>query len=222
MAEKINKPKKYTKEWFHYLWDYYKIHFFVICALIILMIVTVVDVLNTVHYDMNINYIATDVFPVQFEQNMIDYSVETIVDIHDDGEKNTSFSQLNYTNDVMQDGNQISALENKRMALLVSDDQMLYIFDEYMLRDSLSMPMAEGIFIPANEWLSDENRGAKLYEYGDGIYAASLKNSKFLKEIGVDSSNMYIAIRINLSPEDAELEKHFQNCVTFANKLLLK
>lgn len=220
MAETIVKPKRFTTEWFRYIWDYYKMHILVFLAVVVLGVITVVDIVNTVKYDLNINYVATNVFPIQSEPQLTETACEQIEDINSDGEQNVSFSQLNFTDEVLQDGNQVMTLENKRMILFASEDEMLYIFDEFMLKNSLDMSAAEGIFVPVQQWVNPKNANVSFYEYKDGMYAASLADSKLLTKLGVDSSDMYVVVRMNYFPENIELEKRYENCVTFANMLL--
>ena len=220
MAETIVKPKKFTVEWFLYIWDYYKMHILVFLAVVALTVITIVDIVNTVEYDLNINYVATNIFPFQCEQQLAEMASKRIEDINDDEERNVSFSQLNFTDEVLQDGNQIMTLENKRMILFASEDEMLYIFDEFMLKNSLDMPAAEGIFVPVQHWVNPENANTSFYEYKEGMYAASLADSKLLAELGEESSDMYVVVRMNYFPENVELEKRYENCVAFANMLL--
>ncbi len=220
MAETIVKPKKFTAEWFRYIWDYYKTHILVSIAVIIVAVVTIVDTVNTVRYDLNINYIATNVFPFQSGEQLAEMTSTRIEDVNDDGKQHISFSQLNYTDEVLQDGEQIMAYENKRMISFASEEEMLYIFDEFMLKNSIDMPAAEGVFVPVQQWIDTENTNIALYEYGGGVYAASLADSKLLAELGVDCSDMYVAVRMNYDSENAELEKRYHNCVNVANMLL--
>lgn len=220
MAETIVKPKKFTVEWFRYIWDYYKVHMLVFLAVVVLAVIVIIDTVNTVQNDLNINYIATNVFPLQSGEQLVEMANARIEDVNNDEKQHVSFSQLNFTDEVLQDGNQIMTLENKRMILFASEDEMLYIFDEFMLKNSLDMPAAEGIFVPVQHWVTPENTNASFYEHKEGTYAASLADSKLLAQLGVESSDMYVVVRMNYFPENVELEKRYENCVAFANMLL--
>lgn len=220
MAETIVKPKKFTVEWFRYIWDYYKIQMLVSLAVVIVAVVTITDTVNTVRYDLNINYVATNVFPFPIEEQLVEMASIRIEDVNNDGEQHVSFSQLNFTDEALQDGEQIMALENKRMISFASEEEMLYIFDEFMLKNSIDMSAAEGIFVPVQYWIDTKSTNVSLYEYGGGVYAASLAGSKLLAELGVDCSDMYVVVRMNYDPENVELEKRYDNCVALANLLL--
>lgn len=220
MAERIDKPKKMTRDWFRYIWDYYKVHILCVAAVAVLIVITAVEVLNTVHYDVNLNYIATNVLSSSVSENLSAKAEENIADTNGDGEKHVSVTQMNFTDEAMQDGNQILALENKLMAVFASDEEMLFILDEYMLRDVLEISATEGIFIPVEEWANSEIAEDRLYNYGGGVYAVSLEESAILNEMGIDSSDMYVVVKMNYSPEDEALQKNYENCVTLANALV--
>ncbi len=220
MAEIFDKPKKFTGAWFRYICDYYKVHFLVAAAVIILIIITVVEFMNTIRYDVNINYIASNVLPFDVSDNLAERSAEHIEDSNGDGEKHVSVTQLNFTDEAMQNANQIMALENKLMTVFASEDEMMFLFDETMLKKVLDMSAAEGIFIPVSQWTDEDLSDDRLYEYGGGVYAVNLKNSAILKEMGIDASEMYVAVRMNYKPEDEALQKGFENCVALANRLI--
>lgn len=220
MAEMFEKPKKFSGEWFRYVWDYYKVHILVTVAVIALIAVTVVEVLNTVHYDVNINYIASNVLSFDVSDNLANKAAEQIEDGNGDGEKHVSVTQLNFTDEAMQNANQIMALENKLMTVFASEDEMMFVFDEAMLKDVLDMSATEGVFVPVSQWTDEDLSEELLYEYGGGVYAVNLKNSAILKEMGIDASDMFVAVRMNYKPEDEKLQKSFENCVTLANSLI--
>lgn len=220
MAEMFEKPKTFSGEWFRYVWDYYKVHILVTVAVIALIAVTVVEVLNTVHYDVNINYIASNVLSFDVSDNLANKAAEQIEDGNGDGEKHVSVTQLNFTDEAMQNANQIMALENKLMTVFASEDEMMFVFDEAMLKDVLDMSATEGVFVPVSQWADGDLSEELLYEYGGGVYAVNLKNSAILKEMGIDASDMFVAVRMNYKPEDEKLQKSFENCVTLANSLI--
>lgn len=220
MAEIIEKPKKFKKDWFRYIWDYYKVHILVAIAVVVLLIITVAELKNTVRYDVNINYIAANVLSFDVSDNLAIKASEQIEDANGDGEKHVSITQLNFTDGAMQNGSQIMALENKLMTVFASEDEMIFIFDEIMLKDVLDMSSTEGVFVPVSEWCSRTAACELAYEYGGGIYAVNLQNSALLREMGIDSSDMYVAVRMNYKPDDEKLQKNYENCVMLANALL--
>lgn len=220
MAEKIDKPKKFTKMWFHYIWDYYKVHMLVGAAVAVLLAVTLVELLTAVRYDVNINYVATNVLSYDTSERMANDLAEQIHDSNGDGERHISVVQLNFTDESMQNASQYVALENKLLSILASEDEMFFIMDEVMLQDVLEMDATEGIFVPVSDWCESLPANELLYEYEGEAYAVSLKNSAFFREMGIDASNMYVMVKMNYNPEDEDLQNCYDNCIFLANVLV--
>lgn len=220
LAEKINKPKFFTNEWFRYIWDYYKIHIFVLLGVIVLAVITVVEVSDTVKYDGNINYIVTNADFADVSDKLAHELSENTQDINNDGEKHISLTELNFSYEATQNYEQSMAMETKLMATLASKDEMLFIFDEYMLKYVLDMSATEGIFVPVEHWLESEVDEDELYEYAGGVYAISLKDSHFFKEQGIDASDMYMVVKENYEPDNKLLQEKFANYAKLANLLI--
>lgn len=182
-----------------------------------MIVITVFEVINTVHYDASVNLVATDVLPPDKETGLTEYAETAIDDANGDGEYHVLFSQLNFTPEAMQDGNQVMALENKLMTLFASEDEMLYLFDEMMLRDALSLGATEGMFVPVSEWAEGEIAEENKYEHNGEVYAVRLNNSHICIELGINGEKLYVAVRQNYKPENAEMALKYENCEKIAN-----
>lgn len=220
MAEHFEKPKAFTTAWFSYIWHYYKVHILCVLAAIFLIVITVAEIINTKEYDMHINYIATNMISAKTEERFINAAEEHVSDITGDNEVHLSLTQINFTPEAMQDGNQMMALENKLMTAFASSDEMLYLFDEMMLRDVLSIDATEGVFIPVSSWCETNVQKDELYVHENEACAVKLSNSTLFQQLGVDTSDMYVAVRMNYKPEDETLNKILNNCKNLANALL--
>ncbi len=219
MAEVFERPKKFTPEWFDYVWHYYKVPIISVAIAIFLLIITVVEIKNTIHYDVSVNYVATDMFADESVERFTEQASAAIEDSNNDGEKHASFTQVNFTLDAMQSAEHLTALENKLMALLASGEEMLFIFDKIMLDDVLNMHAAEGIFVPITEWCDAEISDEQLYYHENEPCAIALSGSTFMEKLGLDASGMYLAVRMNYKPDDTDLEKRYLNSVVLANAI---
>ncbi len=219
MAEIIHKPKRFSKEWFSYVWDYYKVH--IICVLVglFLLFITYNDYKNTVRYDLDVQFIAGGVIPSEIAEEIARKSEIFIRDIDENGEKNVSFNQLNFTLDAIADGNTAMTLENKLASVLASEDQMFYIFDTMMLNDVVNMNAAEGIFLPVETYFTTEDTNISFFECDGVNCAVSLKDSTILRELNIDASDLYVAVRMNYDEADEDLKKRHENAVLLANAL---
>ena len=91
---------------------------------------------------------------------------------------------------------------------------------ETMLKDVLNMRATEGMFVPVSEWLDAEISEDRFFEYGGGVYAVSLENSRFLTEEEINAKGLYVAVRSNYNPDDEKINKIYKNCVLAANMLV--
>ncbi len=220
MAEVFEKPKRFTREWWAYIWHYYKVHFFVVLAIIFLAIVTIVEMTNTVKYDATIHYIGKSMFAQETADRIAEKACEASDDIDGDGKQNLFFSQLNFTPEALQDGGQAMALENKWLTTLASERGMLYIFDASLLEKTMHASVTEGAFVPVSQWCTEQVLPERLLEMQGDFYAVSLEESAIMKELGIDAKDMYLALRMNLKLDEKKLQVYYENCVKIANFLV--
>ena len=89
-----------------------------------------------------------------------------------------------------------------------------------MVKHILNMKMTEDAFVPVSEWGGPETENELGYEFKDGVYAASLKNSSILKEAGIDGDNLYIMVKMNFDAEDEDVNRKFSASCDFAKKVI--
>ena len=213
MAENFVLPKAFTKEWFSYVWDYYRYHIIIGIVVIVLAIYTVVEISTSVKFDANINFVSTLVITQENADKITDACEMTGMDIDENNEVNISFSQLNFTEENLRDPSLYSTMMNKLMATFATEEEYIYIMDEKMMNDIISMESTEGLFVPVNVWATTNHT--------ETVYGASLKNSSILQENGIDSSDMFIMIRECYNDNDKELKIKQENAIKIA-KFLVK
>ncbi len=213
MAEKIVLPKAFTKEWFSYVWDYYKYHILIGIAVIVLVVYTIIEISTAVRYDTNINFISGNVIEQEAADNITDACKVVCFDLDGNDEVNISFSQLNFIEETTNDANMYTALINKLMATFATEEEYIYIVDEKMMNEIVKMESAEGLFMPINQWAGTKS--------ADDIFGMPLTNSSVLKSAGVDVSDKYIMIRGCFNSEDENLKVLQENAINIA-KFLIK
>ena len=212
MAEKVVIPKAFTKEWYEYVWDYYKYHILVGIFTIVFLTVVVTQMINTVKYDANINLITTGILAEEKEEKLAYFCSENSEDVNQNERVDVSITQLNFTQENRANQEMHTALLNKLMVLFNSNDELLFIVDEYMLDYIEGMKYTEDIFYRADEWIDEE----LLYK---GDYAVTLDKSSVLENLGIDSSDLYILLA-KMDAEDG-FKNEEQNAIKIA-KFLLK
>lgn len=213
MAEKFTLPKAFTKEWFSYVWDYYKYHILICIAVIVLAVYTIVEISTAVKYDANINFVSSSVIEQESTDSIADACEIACSDLDGNNEVNISFSQLNFTEEATKDAALHSALINKLMATFATEDEYIYIVDKNMMDYIINMESTEELFVPINQWAGTKS--------ADDVFGMPLTNSSVLKSVGVDVSDKYIMIRECYNTEDEGLQLKQENAINIA-KFLIK
>ena len=82
------------------------------------------------------------------------------------------------------------------------------------------------MFIPVDEWLSDESLidGVSLGKSGGKAYAVSLAQSAYFKNLGLDMQDYYLMIRLVRMDEEDDQRAciQFENSKKAANYLLAR
>ena len=130
MAEKYGTiPKRFTKAWWEYFWEYYKIHTIVIAFIIIAVAITVYQVKTTPKYDLNLSYAGEMYLSDEMVSAIQDKLSEVIDDLDRNGEKKTGINQCVFTeND--EDLQFTQAMITKLQLEFVTDESMLCDFSE--------------------------------------------------------------------------------------------
>lgn len=212
MAEKFTLPKAFTKEWFGYVWDYYKYHIIAVIIAVVVIIFTVAEITGKIRYDANINYVSTDVIEIETSEKIANDCAEVALDTNGNDRVDISFTQLNFTEENTKDANLYIALNNRLMSTFMVEDEFIYIMDEKMMNEVLSLEATEGVFLFASDWADDITDGE--------VYGASLKDSTFLKKYGINTEELYILVRMNYKSDDKSLVVRHENAKKIANFIL--
>lgn len=187
MAEVVVIPKAFTKEWFGYVWDYYRYHILIGAAAIILAVFIIFQTVTAVKYDTNINFVAASVLEEDDAEKLADICEKNSNDINENGKVDIAVNQINFTKENEKSVEITMGLQEKLMALLNSPDEIVFIVDSKMLNTFEKMKYTEDIFYE-NSLLTDEEA------LKTGKYAVSLKESTGFKNIGIDGSDLYVLI----------------------------
>ena len=212
MSEKITKPEKFTKEWYGYIWDYYKAHILIGIAAVVILSFLITNMANTVRYDANINYITTDVLTTEKADKLALACSANSDDLNGNGRVDIAINQLNFTEENRQSGEMYQALLNNMYALFNSTDELLFVTDKEMLLQLTGTKYTPDIFYKTAEWL-----GESINEENE--YAAPLSESAVLNELAIDASDLYVLVAKTDSEDGFKPEE--ENAIKIA-KFLLK
>ena len=220
MAEKYGEiPKLFTKKWWEYFWDYYKIHTIVIAVIVLLAGTTVYQSVTDPEYDFNALYAG--------EYDLIDENAEIlrqrmsefVTDTDGDGKDGVALNRISFVNGT--EDPQVEYVSAMRMQLEVTDENsILFIFDDTKAQYFIGTSEMDGAFLEVSQWLDGEVSEDRLYISEEKAYAVNLKGSKLLEECGINSDNLYIAVRNYIEEPDEELKEKIADAKNIANAIV--
>ncbi len=184
-------PPKFTKEWWSYFWEYYKIHTISAIAALLLVGMTVYQCETQTKYDLSISYIGTTPISEESEEKLKEQIAPSIDEIT--GNKNIDIFLMTYGIDMGSTDNTSAeyayALNVKFMAELQSGTTDIYIMSKSNAEKNSGYT---DCFIDITTLSGSDD--VVRDETGKAV-AVSLKDSRILKNSGIDSSDMYLMVR---------------------------
>ncbi len=208
------KPKKFSKKWFEYIWNYYKWFIIAAVAVIVLACITVYQIRKTPEYDITLT-VAGDYLYGDEEVMKIEELINGICDdINGDGKVTSDVYQLTYIGDEAVD----SAYDTRFTLQLQEKDMLLYLMDKERFDRIIAQSFGDELFTPLSEWY-DGNAEAENIYYSEGkAYGVKVSSGQIFSENGINDGDLYIAVRKNYrSPE--KTQDLYENCKKIANIL---
>ncbi|HAL63744.1 MAG TPA: hypothetical protein DCO93_04785, partial [Clostridiales bacterium] len=173
------KPKRFTKEWWEYFWDYYKIHTIATAIIIIFIGITISECAHRINYDLQIDYISENQISDEAVNALTSLIEQNIDDITENGKPEAYVTYL----DMGEHGDPqyTQAMFTKYSVEMGYTESFVFLVSE-KYADQLS---EEGIFEEASTWTS-------IPSYNG--YCVSLEDCEILKEIGIDTSDLYVGV----------------------------
>lgn len=211
MAEQFTKPKIFTKKWFPYFWNYYKVHTVVVVAIVVLAMVTVAEMRGAVQYDAHIGYAAQSFLSEEVRATMLNRAEGVCTDLGKDKEVHADVEELAFVPAVMEDISQYEATENRLLALLADGEYSCFVFDEAMFSHVVNMAAAEELFVPIDNW-------KKTYQSEDVLYDADGR-AVALKIHAVENTELYVAVKDVTMSEEKNVQAFLHNSISVAQAL---
>lgn len=203
------KPKRFTKEWWEYFWDYYKIHTITFIIVLFFIISTINECSHRVNYDLQIDYISENTITEDYENALTALIEENIDDITGNGKSEAHITLL----DMGEHGDPqyTQAMYTKYTIEMGYTESFVFIVSEKYANE-----LGEsGIFEPSENWTD-------IPSYNG--YFISLENCTKLQEIGINTDDLYVAVmKIRERDKKAVREKNRliqENGIKFAKFLI--
>lgn len=185
------KPPRFTKEWWEYFWDYYKLHTIAAVIVLIVIISSVVECARKVNYDLQIDYISENPVTSDAISALTPLIEENIDDVTGNG-KNEAFVTYLDMGD-RSDPQYTEAMYTKFSVEMGYTESFVFLVSK-KYADILT---EAGAFEEAKNWCNKPSY--------DG-YCVSLADCAVLKELGIDTNDLYIGV-IKMRERDRQKER---------------
>lgn len=212
------KPKMFTKEWWPYFWMYYKWHTVIAVIAIFGIAMGIYQKATEVKYDLNLTYMAQNiVIGENGEQELIKALEPKMSDANGDGEVHLYIDQINITGDEAQIYLDMD-LRTKHDMEFGNEFSYLFVYDAKEFQFIDNSGNLDEAYIDISEWAGDIGEKAVLSGDG-GTYGVSLKDSKIMKQCGIDSDDLYVFIK-NDSIDKEKNKIAEENAIILAKELI--
>lgn len=204
------KPKRFTKEWWGYFWDYYKWHTIGGAFAAVLIGVTFVQCATQTNYDLQVDFIAEYGLQSEEQEALVALAESAAEDITENGKTEAFVLALNMVE--TQDMQMTQAMQTKLMIEMGYSDGYTFI----MSKKYADMLTEYEVLQPTSEWAG---------EYANDGVVISLADCRKLSEIGIETSGdreLYIGIAPLKENDIGDEEKiaRYENGVRFAKSLI--
>ncbi len=219
MAEKYGeKPKKFTREWWSYYWAYYKWHTIIVVLMAVILAMLLTQCVNRVFPDIGIVYCTTSYHDDEAWGKVDEKLKSKIKDINYDSKITVENTSIQLMND-REYAEQNYASVVKLTGTFSEEANYVYIYDKPILDANIADIDKEETFHTIDVWLNTEVDKNLIYPVDGKHYAVSLKDSKLLRDSGIDGQNLYVMIKYDIG-SPYKNEKAFKNAVIIANELI--
>lgn len=219
MAEKYGTiPPKFTAAWFDYVWTYYRWHIIIPIVAIAFAALTLYQCTHKIPYDAEVLYAGHAVFSDKQEEEIQEGLAKYCSDVNGDGETLVFFQQINFSDKPGTEEMDYN-MQTKLDLQLHADEIYLFLFDKYEADIMIDRDSTELVYVPVSDWADKMPEEDMLYTKDGVAYAVSLAGNQKIKDIGINTDDIYITVRIN-NKEDDKSAAVFENSIRMANALI--
>lgn len=204
-------PPKFTKAWWSYFWEYYKIHTISIAVAAVAVGTSLYQCATKTEYDLTLSYVGNQSIGEESQQ-IISQNLSSSLD-EITGNDQIDILYMNYTIDPGDDVVGADAEYNYAMQVKFTAELQIGVSDVYIMsaENAKKDSVYSDCFIDVSE-LSDKHYSEDevLKDENGKIYAVSLKNSRILNDSGVDTSELYLVVR-DLYEKNEKKEEYILN-----------
>ena len=203
------KPKRFTKDWWEYFWDYYKLHTIAAVFVLIALISTISECAHKINYDLQVDLISENPVSSAGLEALTPFIEDNIDDVTANG-KTQAYLNYIYMGEE-NDPQYMQAMYTKFSVEMGYTEAFVFLVSK-KYADTL---IDAGAFEPATNWCS-------VQAYRD--CCVSLEGCEYLHNIGINTDDLYLGI-IKMRERDKESEREKnkpkqENGIKFAKFLI--
>lgn len=204
MAEKYGEiPPRFTKQWWDYVWYYYKWHIIITVLAVIIAAVTIVQCATRTRYDMTVvyaghkNYSETEINRIQ------EILSEYISDIDGNGEKNVMFMPLMFVDNAGSEEYDY-AMQTKLDVSFTDDYTFIYLMDKQEAELYLHRENVDSTFVPVGDYISDVTLDWSdlLTADNDTAYGVNVSGNSLFTENDIYCDDLYAFVAVTSKTDE--------------------
>ena len=217
MAEKYGVvPPKFTKAWWEYFWEYYKIHTIAIGFIVIAVVTTAVQCATKEKFDLTMTYAGKLPITTEMSDKAEELCEPFIEDVDANGEKNIFFQVMTISGERGFEEYDY-ALTTKLQLEYQMENSFIFMYDEKQLETMMNLDYVGEMFLPVSEWAGDVDE-SKIVKAPNGVgYAVDISGSKLFNDNGIICEGTYLTIKLNNKPEQ---EPAFEGSKSIAKEII--
>lgn len=218
MAEKYGEiPPRFTKQWWDYVWYYYKWHIIITVIAVIVAAVTMVQCATRTKYDMNVIYAGHKSYSEEEINRLQELVSEYITDIDENGEKNVMFLPLMFSDNPGSEEYDY-AIQMKLDMTFTEDYTYIYLMDKAQTELYLQREHVSDTFTPVDTFADITETEIMCAIDGRG-YAVSLSDSAVLKNNNIYCEDLYLLVVQNNKPDEKSVQS-YEDALNTAKELI--
>lgn len=217
-------PPKFSKKWWEYFWDYYKMHTIVTIVAIILIVTTVVQCVNQPEYDLEFMYVDASILEDEVLIKLDETVGANIDDITGDGEKQIYIMSIPI---VPTEPEGFGESDKFNIELMTKFDVELTFGERTLL---LVNPGVARMMIDKVSYYGYMEDLSQFGDFGDKaiisedgkIFGVDVTGNNVLEDAGIKTDGLYLMARRQLDGEenDEKLSKLHDNALKAAEYIL--
>ena len=185
------KPKRFTKEWWEYFWDYYKLHTIATILVLTAVISTLVECAHRKDYDLQLDFISENPITTDAASKLTSLLENNIADVTENGKTEAFVTYIDMGEH--SDPQYTQAMYTKFSVEIGYTESFVFLLSK-KYADTVS---EAGALEEAKNWCSAESYNG---------YCVSLSGCEYLEDLGIDTTDLYVGV-IKMRERDKEADR---------------